>query len=516
MLILACLLGAEILLTSIWFDGATLKANGGLTSALAQWGPSILRWGVGFAGLFCCFAYLRHQAALKAIKTQQPVSRAMVALHAGVFALFLQLSRLLYGGELESDAAVVAWSGLATGVLATAALAFFPGAVWTELLRVTGSLWAYSALAAAAALTATPLVRGLWEPTTRATFWLVKLILSGVVDDLVVQPERMRLGTLRFGVIISPECSGLEGIGLLLIFGVLWLVLFRDELRFPRALLLLPAGVGILYLANALRIAALVLIGDAGAREIAVRGFHSQAGWISFNLVAFGLLLAARRIGWFRRAPMAPVTAREERPAAPFLMPLLAILAAGMISGAMSGGFEWFYGLRVLAGGAALWFFRKHYGAIDFRCGWQGPAAGVIVFVLWVWGDTPAAPTPAALVAAPPALSWAWIVLRVIGGTLMVPVAEELAFRGFGLRRLIADDFESVSWQTFTWPSLLISSLLFGLMHGERWLAGIAAGIVYALVMLWRGRLGDAVVAHGVTNGLLAIWVLVYGRWELW
>ena len=53
-------------------------------------------------------------------------------------------------------------------------------------------------------------------------------------------------------------------------------------------------------------------------------------------------------------------------------------------------------------------------------------------------------------------------------------------------------------------------------MHGERWLAGIVAGMLYALAMRWRGRLGDAVVAHAVTNGLLAVWVLVFGRWELW
>ena len=517
---LACLLGTEILLTSLWFDGATLPARGGLTSLLGQWGAWVLRGAVGFAGVFCTFAYLRHQPALAKLTLSQPVRWLTVTLHLAVFAAFLAMSRLLYSSGIDGDIAVIGWALLALGVALSAGLALIPWAVWSGARRITGNLWIYSAAAAGLACAAAPLVRGLWAPTTRSTFWLVKTILSTVVPDLVVQPATMRLGTQRFSVIIAPECSGLEGIGLLLIFGVLWLVLFRDELRFPRALLLPPAGMIVLYLANALRIAALVLIGSAGARDIAVRGFHSQAGWIAFNLVAFGLSLGARRLAWFSNRPVAAPAGtedKEDHPAAPFLVPFLAILAAGMVAGAMSGGFDWFYALRVIAGAAALWFFRRQYQDVDWRCGWLGPVLGVAVFVLWMWGATgPPKARPTALAAAAPAISFAWIILRVTGGVVTVPIAEELAFRAFGLRRLISADFDTVPWRAFTWPALLISSVLFGAMHGERWLAGTAAGILYALAMRWRGRLGDAIMAHAVTNGLLAVWVLWFQHWELW
>lgn len=60
-----------------------------------------------------------------------------------------------------------------------------------------------------------------------------------------------------------------------------------------------------------------------------------------------------------------------------------------------------------------------------------------------------------------------------------------------------------------------MSSLLFGLLH-QRLLAGTLAGLVYGLAVYRRGELGDAVVAHAVTNGLLAGWVLGTGSWELW
>jgi membrane protease YdiL (CAAX protease family) len=52
-------------------------------------------------------------------------------------------------------------------------------------------------------------------------------------------------------------------------------------------------------------------------------------------------------------------------------------------------------------------------------------------------------------------------------------------------------------------------------MHG-RWLAGAAAGMCYAWAMYRRGRVSDAVIAHAVTNGLIAAEVLVCSHWGLW
>ena len=97
-----------------------------------------------------------------------------------------------------------------------------------------------------------------------------------------------------------------------------------------------------------------------------------------------------------------------------------------------------------------------------------------------------------------------------------MPVAEELAFRGFLIRRLLSPYFESLSPREYSVAAVLISSLLFGLLHGERWLAGTFAGLFYAVAFLRRGRIGDAVVAHATTNSLLAAWVLANGKWHLW
>ena len=131
------------------------------------------------------------------------------------------------------------------------------------------------------------------------------------MNVIAADPVAMFIRTQHFRVFIAPECSGLEGVGLMLAFGITLLWLFREECRFPQSLILLPAGVVLLFLLNSVRIAALVLIGNAGARQIAVGGFHSQAGWMLFNSVALGFAVAARSLPWFstrqpRRRPPNP------------------------------------------------------------------------------------------------------------------------------------------------------------------------------------------------------------------
>jgi membrane protease YdiL (CAAX protease family) len=63
---------------------------------------------------------------------------------------------------------------------------------------------------------------------------------------------------------------------------------------------------------------------------------------------------------------------------------------------------------------------------------------------------------------------------------------------------------------------LAVSSVAFGLLHAQNWLAATLAGVAYALAQRARGRTADAVVAHAVTNLLIAIAVLVFGATWPW
>ena len=60
-----------------------------------------------------------------------------------------------------------------------------------------------------------------------------------------------------------------------------------------------------------------------------------------------------------------------------------------------------------------------------------------------------------------------WLGFRVIGSVVTVPLAEELAFRGYLTRRLCLSDFQSIPPGRMTWYSFLLSSFLFGALHGR-------------------------------------------------
>ena len=71
-----------------------------------------------------------------------------------------------------------------------------------------------------------------------------------------------------------------------------------------------------------------------------------------------------------------------------------------------------------------------------------------------------------------------FIVFRAIGCVLLVPVIEELFWRGWLARWLIdGDDFRRVKLGAYTATSFWIGSLLFASEHGPYWEVGLAAGI---------------------------------------
>jgi CAAX prenyl protease-like protein len=99
---------------------------------------------------------------------------------------------------------------------------------------------------------------------------------------------------------------------------------------------------------------------------------------------------------------------------------------------------------------------------------------------------------------------------------VIVPIAEELAYRGYLLRRLVGQDFAAVRFEGIgLWP-LLTSTAVFAAAHGTLWPAAAVAGLVYGLIVIRTGRIGEAVLAHATTNTLIALAVVLGGHWELW
>ena len=527
-LIVALLFTSELIFLTFWLDGISLPQAGILLPLLRRYGASFLRGVVGFSAIFFCFAYLRNRAGFRRISAeavQLPIRWGFLAGHFATLAVFAGLSSVLYEGSLPvslSDPLAAGWLVTGWTAIALGALAFLPASCWAKIVVSTGNLWMLALGASVITTYIGSASRSLWDSAASLTFHLSKAFLSPFVSDIVSDPARRRLGTSNFRVMIDQACSGLEGVSLILAFGVIWLWVFRKESRFPQALLLIPAGVVVIFLLNSARIAALILIGDAGARQIAIGGFHSQAGWIAFNAVALGFVIAARRVPWLTTtAPPVPASRAPANPTVIYLLPFLMVLSAGMVSNAASGGFEWLHPLRFFAAGAVFWIFRREYAKLEWKFGWAGPLVGVLVFILWIALDPfPGAfrnsPIPQALAATGAASQVIWILLRTLTAVIAVPIAEELAFRGYLLRFLQSRDFESVSPRAFTWLALAVSSLAFGLLHGNFWFAGTLTGLLYGLAVIRTGRLGEAVVAHATTNALLVVYILAFDNWHLW
>jgi len=106
--------------------------------------------------------------------------------------------------------------------------------------------------------------------------------------------------------------------------------------------------------------------------------------------------------------------------------------------------------------------------------------------------------------------------LRAIRAVAIVPVAEELFWRGWLMRWLISPDFEAIPLGTWSASAFWIVALLFASEHGPYWDVGLAAGLLYNWWMVRTRSLGDLMLAHAVTNACLSAYVVWSGRWEYW
>jgi exosortase E/protease (VPEID-CTERM system) len=520
--IAGAVLGIEKSVLNLFVDFPSADAAQGFGYLVRVTQHAGFRFAVSLAISAAVFAYLRGGEPLaqaNAAGRGAALQPRWLALHAALVLPLVPLSMWLYGrpSPIPFALTVALWLALA-GLAAVALLAALaPWPLWRRGAQALGPIWLYAVIAAAGSVLAMGYAQSLWIGMARLTFDAVGGLLSRLIPDLELDPAKLTIDTGNFAVGIDPICSGLEGMSLMVAFCAVLLVLFRRELIFPRALWVIPAGVLLVITLNVVRIAALVLIGHAGHQDVAVYGFHSQAGWLAFNAASAGIAVVSLRSPWLNRAAVQSGPARN--PTAIYLVPFLALLLAGMVSKALSPGFETFYWLRVCALVPALWYAGRMLRGGDWRFSWRGPLVGALVFLAWIalfpmLRDRPGAPDPLSGFSTMTRLLW--IAAHLAASVLLVPIAEELAFRGFLLRRLRSVDFETLAPRAAGMLPLLLSSIGFGLCHGSLWFAGTLAGLAFGALYMRTGRLSEAIAAHVTANALIAVGVLAAGRWQLW
>lgn len=346
-----------------------------------------------------------------------------------------------------------------------------------------------------------------------ATFYGVAVVLAASGFHVVLNPDYATIGTEGFFVEMAGSCSGIEGFALTTGFFAIYSVLMRDTLRLGRFwMIVFPLALLASWVFNVLRIAALIAIGARISPELAVNGFHSFAGWLFFTVLALGVIWVVQARPSLHRAPAATagtgsgIPFRED-PSAALITPFIVFMLSGLLVQSLWQAPALGYPLQAALMAGALWLFRKPLLALDWRFDPVALFAGAVVGVGWILSFR-GGPAPEGLSELSGAALAGWILCRTLGTTFLVPVIEEGFFRGYLLRLLSGP----AVWQTAL--AVAVTSLAFALLHGRVIEAGLA-GLVFAWVALRRGRLGDAILAHAVANGLIALAALITGDWSL-
>ncbi len=108
-----------------------------------------------------------------------------------------------------------------------------------------------------------------------------------------------------------------------------------------------------------------------------------------------------------------------------------------------------------------------------------------------------------------------FLVVRLIGLVAVVPLVEELFWRGFLSRWLTSPEWEEIPLGQFSVKSFCIVVALFTLAHPEWFAAAVYCTLLNGL-LYWKKDLWLCVVAHAVSNLALAVYVLATGAWWLW
>ena len=216
------------------------------------------------------------------------------------------------------------------------------------------------------------------------------------------------------------------------------------------------------------------------------------------------------------------------RPTLAYVAPFAAYVAIMALGRALDCPPQLVVPLRFLiVAGLLLWLSRP-YLSLRASHAWASAGLGIAVFLIWIGPDLlfgyrhhwifENAITGAAATSLAPALRHDvfFLICRAASAVLLVPIVEELFWRGWLMRWLVKDDFLKVPLGTFSPVPFCLVAILFASEHGPYWEVGLAAGIAYNWWMVRTRSLADCIVAHAITNACLSAYVLIGGQWQYW
>lgn len=213
-------------------------------------------------------------------------------------------------------------------------------------------------------------------------------------------------------------------------------------------------------------------------------------------------------------------------PAFPFVAPFALFMALLALEGPF--GRVPVYPIKALAVLALIAWIWRRLPAFRLKAPFASVGVGVAVFVLWVgldpflpWFENGRLTHPPRTGGVDPAsigvpiLSFAWVVARLLGGAVVVPIAEELFWRGWLMRWIIDEQFTKHPIGAWQPKAFALTTVAFALVHPQIFVA-LIAGAAYGWWVVRTKNLWDVVLAHATTNLILYAWVLFTGQWYWW
>lgn len=354
----------------------------------------------------------------------------------------------------------------------------------------------------------------LWVETflQHGTMVLVLELLQLLGEPNFYTPPHI-IGVQAFSVAIGFPCAGLSGIMFSAGLVTLFLMLSWQVIDIRRAIILIPIAALFSWLANSVRITILLLIGEYISPQLAVDGFHSYAGWISLVLISSLTMYIAVKLRWFHRegVVMAPRSSALYISHAVYLVPFTVFMFTLILVGAVSNNPDALYPFRITVVAVSLLFFWRSipddFELPNLREAYFFPALALAIF--WIWhGSADGKPISAVLPNATDLEEFTWMAFRIAGTVLVVPIVEELFFRGY-LQEKISKLLNDTAWL-----ALLVTSVFFALLHSHFILA-FAAGVLFGWVKIKTGKLITAIACHALCNACIVVWALTNDNWAV-
>jgi CAAX prenyl protease-like protein len=224
---------------------------------------------------------------------------------------------------------------------------------------------------------------------------------------------------------------------------------------------------------------------------------------------------------------MQPVPESRGRATAAYTAPFLVFVALLALERALGLNPLWAYPLRLAVVVATLALFSRPLLRLRFSLPAASVAAGIVVFAIWVapdmlfhyrhhWIFDNSLTHVAGALPRELRHDFGFLAVRIAGSVLVVPVVEELFWRGWLMRWALERDWQKVPLGTYRAGAFWLVALLFAAEHGAYWEVGLAAGAIYNMWLVRTKSLGDCVLAHAVTNLALGIYVVAAGQWQYW